>query len=225
MQTLTIANIPQKIFNFFSKTAEDLAKESRFKIRRSKLTPTAFIKALVATCFSQQFTMELFCSSLMKEKVKITKQALFERCNTKRTADFLISLVSSSLKLFQTEKLSHSSSLDQFTAVHIIGSSSISLHRALSTLFKGSGGAASMAALKIQLMYDYLSGQIKDLALTSGCDNDQGFNDFMESIQQGALYLMDLGYFKLTSFKKIIDGNAFLSVDFLQEQRFLIRKG
>jgi hypothetical protein len=134
MQTITIANIPEKIFSFFTKEAEDLAKKSRFKIRESKLTPAAFIKALVSTCFSRQFTMELFCSSLIKEKVKITKQSLFERCNTERTATFMSSLISSGLKLFQNEKLSHSSILDQFTAVHLIDSSTVSLHKSLSGL-------------------------------------------------------------------------------------------
>lgn len=225
MQPLTISNIPKKIFSFCTQQAEDIAKETRFKIRESKLTPTAFIKALISTCFSQQFTLELFSSSLIKEKIKITKQSLFERCHTERTANFLSSLVSSSLKFFQTKKLTNSRTLDQFKGVYLIDSSSISLHKALSTLFKGSGGSASAAALKIQLMYDYLSGQIKDLALTSGCDNDQGFSNFMNSIHEGALYLMDLGYFKLTSFKKIIDGNAFFISRFLTGTKLLNKEG
>lgn len=96
-----------------------------------------------------------------------------------------------------------------FTSLNIIDSSNVSLHSTLNQLFKGSGGAASNAALKIQLMFDYLRGQIKELTLTSGCDNDQGFDNYFSSIQTGALYLMDLGYFKLNSFKKIINGKAF----------------
>ncbi|WP_158618490.1 hypothetical protein [Legionella sp. km535] len=83
------------------------------------------------------------------------------------------------------------------------------MHSALEKLFKGSGGAASSAALKIQLMFDYLEGQIKELTLTSGCDNDQSFDYYFNSIQEGALYLIDLGYFKLSSFSKIIEGHAF----------------
>lgn len=224
MQHITIANIPKKIFNFFTKEAERLAKESRFKIRKSKITPQAFIKALVNACFSQEFTLEIFAFLLMKQKVTIRKQSLFERFN-ERTATYLSCLISLSLKYFQTEKLSHHSSLEQFSAVHIIDSSSISLHKALSLLFKGSGGAASSAALKIQLMYDYLSGQVKDLALTSGCDNDQGFNNFMDSIQKNALYLMDLGYFKLASFRKIIDGNAFFISRFLTGTSLFNKEG
>lgn len=58
-------------------------------------------------------------------------------------------------------------------------------------------------------MFDYIEGQIKELTLTSGCDNDQGFDNYFNTIQKEALYLMDLGYFKLNSFKKIIEGKAF----------------
>jgi hypothetical protein len=204
----TIPNIPKKIFKFFTQTAEELGKETRFKKRQSKLTPKAFITALIHTCFSRQFELELFRSALKKQNVHVKKQSLFERFN-ERTVVFLTSLASEALKYFKVERLPQLGLLEQFTAVNIIDSSSISLNSALSKLFKGSGGAASNAAVKIQTKFDYLNGQIKELALTSGCDNDQSFDSFLNSIEKGALYLMDLGYFKLVSFRKIIDGGAF----------------
>lgn len=204
----TISNIPQKIFHFFTQTAEVLAKESQFKQRHSKLTPTAFTKALIKSCLSQQFGLEIFRCALKEQNVIISKQALFERFN-ERTVKFMRSLATEGLKKFKTERLPHLSIFEQFTALNIIDSSTCSLNSALSPLFKGSGGSASGAAIKIQVMFDYLNGQIKDLALTSGCDNDQGFGAFLNSIQKGALYLMDLGYFKLSSFQKIINGEAF----------------
>lgn len=204
----TISNIPRKIFNFFTLEAERLGKESAYKKRRSKLTPSAFIKALLTTCLSEHFTLELLCSALKEQKIIIRKQSLYERFN-ERTVEFLKTLASSFLKYVQLEKLAQLNGLEGFTGLNIIDSSSVSLHGSLSNLFKGSGGAASSAALKIQLMFDYLAGQIKELTLTSGCDNDQSFDHYFSSIQEGALYLIDLGYFKLNSFKKIIEGQAF----------------
>ncbi|HIC7358605.1 TPA: IS4 family transposase [Legionella pneumophila] len=138
----------------------------------------------------------------------MTKQSLHERFN-ERTVLFLKALSTTFPSYFQSEKLPHLPGLEAFTALNIIDSSSVSLHSTLSKLFKGSGGAASSAALKIQLMFDYLMGQIKELTLTPGCDNDQSFDYYFNSIQKGALYLIDLGYFKLDSFKKITDGQAF----------------
>lgn len=208
MQFDNISKIPRKIFNFLCQKSEELGKETKYKQRHSKLTPTAFIKALIATSFSPYFDLEIFCSSLKEQGIRVQKQSVHERFNH-RTEAFLKALSSSFLNYFQTEKLPMLHGLEVFTGLNIIDSSSVSLHGALSHLFKGSGGAASNAALKIQLMFDYIEGQIKELTLTPGCNNDQGFDNYFNTVQKGALYLMDLGYFKLNSFKKITEGNAF----------------
>lgn len=208
MQLGTISNIPRNIFNFFTKEAKRLGEETGFKRRRSKITPSTFLKALVSSCTSEHFSLEVFCDFLKEQGIKVSKQSLHERLNV-RTEVFLKELSSSFLNYFQTEKLPELKGLEQFSSLNIIDSSTVSLHSALKELFKGSGGAASNAALKVQMMFDYLSGQVKALTLTSGCANDQGFDNYFNFIEAGGLYLMDLGYFKLTSFKKIIDGQAF----------------
>lgn len=203
-----IPNIPQKIFNFLYDTSEQLGKETKYKQRHSKLTPSSFIRALISTSCSPFFDLETFCGFLKEQGIKIRKQSLHERFN-KHTEAFLKAMSTSFLNHFQTEKLPMLNGLEVFSGLKIIDSSSLSLHSALNNLFKGCGGAASSAALKIQLQFDYLQGQINELTLTSGRDNDQGFDKFFNEIQKGALYLMDLGYFKLGSFKKIIEGDAF----------------
>lgn len=169
------------------------------------------------------FDLELLGSVLKKQGILITKQSLHERFN-ERTVLFLKALSTTFPSYFQSEKLPHLPGLEAFTALNIIDSSSVSLHSTLSKLFKGSGGAASSAALKIQLMFDYLMGQIKELTLTPGCDNDQSFDYYFNSIQKGALYLIDLGYFKLDSFKKITDGQAFLSAAYSPEPNYLQKR-
>lgn len=204
----TLSNIPKKILYFFNQEAERIACTTKYKQRKSKVTPSAFIMSLIATCLSQSFSIDIFRSFLYGRGIKMSKQALFERFN-ERTELFVKELSSFFLNQFKNERLPELDGLESFTALNLIDSSGVSLHSSLSKLFKGSGGAASNAALKVQLMFDYLSGQIKELTLTSGCDNDQGFDYYFNSIQKGALYLMDLGYFKLLSFKKIIDGEAF----------------
>ncbi len=203
-----ISNIPRKIFNFLYQTSEQLGKETKYKQRHSKLTPSGFIRALISTSFSPFFDLETFCDFLKEQGIKIRKQSVHERFN-KHTEAFLKAMSTSFLNYFQTEKLPMLNDLEVFSGLKIIDSSCISLHSALNNLFKGCGGAVSSAALKIQVQFDYLQGQINELTLTSGCDNDQGFDNYFNEIQKGALYLMDLGYFKLSSFKKIIEGDAF----------------
>lgn len=77
----TISNLPRKIFNFFTRETERLGKESKYLRRRSKLTPIAFTKALLSTCFSEHFNLELFCNALKDQKITITKQSVQERFN------------------------------------------------------------------------------------------------------------------------------------------------
>lgn len=224
MQLTKLSNISQKIFNFLNKETKKRAKEVGFTKRQSKLTPTAFLQALLATCFSQQFSLEVFCSFLKEQGVQITKQGLHERFND-CTELLLKELASLCLKQFKTEKLPHINIHNEFSSINIVDSSTVSLHTALNILFKGCGGSASNAALKIQLMFDYLEGQIKALTLTSGSDNDQGFDNYFREIQKGALYLMDLGYFKLSSFKKISDGTAFFVSRLLTGTKLLALDG
>ena len=146
MQLDTISNIPRKIFNFLYQTSEQLGKETKYKQRRSKLTSTAFIKALIASSFSPFFDLELFSSALKDQGITVSKQSIHERFN-EHTVLFLKALSSSFLSHFRTEKLPMLDGLEVFTGLNIIDSSSVSLHGALSHLFKGSGGVASNAAL------------------------------------------------------------------------------
>ncbi|OGV26575.1 MAG: hypothetical protein A3F18_06270 [Legionellales bacterium RIFCSPHIGHO2_12_FULL_37_14] len=88
MQLDTISNIPRKIFNFFTLESERLGKETGYKKRRSKLIPSAFIKALLTTCLTGHFGLELFCSALKEQGINISKQSLHERFNNS-TIEFL----------------------------------------------------------------------------------------------------------------------------------------
>lgn len=70
--------------------------------------------------------------------------------------------------------------------------------------------SAPTAGLKLQVIMDYLSG-INKLWITGATKNDQGFDHF-SCIKPGGLYLQDLGYFALESFKKIqSEGGYFIS--------------
>ncbi len=93
MQLDNISKIPHKIFKFLCQKSEDLGKETRYKQRRSKLTPTAFIKALIATSFLPYFDLGIFCSSLKEQGIGVKKQSVHERFN-QRTEAFLKALSS-----------------------------------------------------------------------------------------------------------------------------------
>lgn len=208
MQAITLSNIHQKISHFFEEDISKIGKETGFNQRESKLNSLSFIKVLLSTCLQPKFSLELFASLLKEQGINITKQGVHERFNA-RTVNFLANLCSSALTKLSLPGNHCIEQLKSFTSLNLIDSSTLSLPASLKDSFKGCGGAASAAALKIQMMYDHLEGQIKALTLTQGCENDQGFDRYLNTIEENALYLMDLGYFKLASFQKIITGKGF----------------
>lgn len=106
MQLDNISKIPYKIFNFLCQKSEDLGKETKFKQRCSKLTPTAFIKALIATSICL-FDLDIFCSSLKEQGINVRKQSVHERFN-QRTEAFLKGM-STLFKLFSKRKATYGS--------------------------------------------------------------------------------------------------------------------
>jgi hypothetical protein len=222
---LTVPKFHEVIFNFFEKHVPQQEKQSQFVQRNSKLNALAFVKAMVSTCLSEsRITLQGICGLLSQHKVEIKKQSLFERMNERGVA-FFKGLFSVSLKEFAPKCSNFSEILSSFSHVYIIDSSTISLPATLKERFKGCGGNASEAAAKVQVLYDYLEGQIKALTLTPGYQNDQGFECYFTQIKAKALYLMDLGYFKLATFQKIIAGRAYFVSRYFMGAKLLTLDG
>jgi hypothetical protein len=104
--------------------------------------------------------------------------------------------------------------LRAFPAVHVVDATEIRLHASLSDLFKGS---RSPASLKVQLAYEYHTGQIEALALTSGCQPDQTCVLPQQVSQAGELVLFDLGYFDQRRFALLDECESFF-ISRLQSQ-------
>jgi hypothetical protein len=96
-----------------------------------------------------------------------------------------------------------------FTAVHIADSTGFELPAALKERFRGSGGGASTAGAKIQLVWEYLSHSFAHLALVAGTLPDNKYSDTgIKFAQPGALFLFDLGYFQVSALALIAQAEA-----------------
>jgi hypothetical protein len=205
----------EQIFDFFQEEVLRKGEESAFVKRKSKLNPLVFFKAVLAACLSDaKITLESICGFLKAQGINISRQGLHQRM-TGEAVSLFQTLFSLSLTQFNYQTLNFSELVRSFSQVNIIDSSTVSLPNSLQGIYKGCGGSASKAAVKLQVLYNYTEGQIKELTLTQGCENDQGFDHYFTYIKAGALYLMDLGYFKLASFQKIIEGQAYFINRFL----------
>jgi hypothetical protein len=155
---------------------------------------------------------------IKQRKVKITKQGLHQRFNSE-AIELMKTLFEESLQQFKTEKREVIALLKIFSSVIILDSSSISLPANLKNIYEGFGGGASEAGLKIQMLLDYVNGQIKDVALKGARKNDQSFKDHLNKIEKGTLYLQDLGYFNTESFDKIIKADAYFVSRYLSQTK------
>lgn len=207
----TISNMAEVVLDFFGKKAQQISEDSGFAQRKSKLTGKKFASALVLGFLNNpKASLEDICQLLKKGNLKISKQGLHERFNNK-SVHFMEQLFQESIYRFKDKSVNLIELLKPFQSINILDSSGFKLPETLKEEFKGNGGSSSKAGLKLQVMLDYLNG-IDKLWVTAATKNDQGFQAHLSCIKKGSLYLQDLGYFVLDSFKKIqSEGGYFIS--------------
>ena len=86
----------------------------------------------------------------------------------------------------------------------------IALLEKLQNIYPGFGGDASNASCKLQVVYDFLNGQINTVKLTDGTTNDTLYSfDLLSMLSKGTLLLTDLGYFSTKFFYAIQELGAY----------------
>lgn len=225
MQGQNVAIICKSFFSFFNNSAVKLGKATKFVKRKSKLTAKLFAEALVFGCLSHpNMTLEDMRLLLKKRNVSISKQGLHQRF-TEEGVEFIQGLYKEALEQFSIARQPTLEFLKPFSGVFLLDSSGVSLPSSLKSSYEGFGGAASEAGLKIQMLFDYANAQIKETALTGAKQNDQSFKGHLDNIEKGALYLQDLGYFNIASFKSIQDAEAFFVSRYLQQTKVFSEDG
>lgn len=93
--------------------------------------------------------------------------------------------------------------LAKFTQVLVGDSTTIGLTDALANEFPGCGGSngGGRAAVKFQVIWDYLSGGLQRMACEAGKQNDSTSAVMHGTPPAGSLSLFDLGYFSLERFQ------------------------
>jgi hypothetical protein len=166
--------------------------------RTSKLTGSLFLKTFVFGLLDNA-TASLndlveFCHEHFG--LVLSYQGLDERIH-QWTLDFMKQMFRLALGVFwQTVRLPVPI-LSQFSTVNISDSTGISLPEAVADEFPGSGGDASAAGVKLQLVIEFLTGRFKAITLTDGITPDQKATAHLDLAEPGSLNLFDLGYFVL----------------------------
>lgn len=198
--------------------ANVLAKKCKFVQRStSRLQGYEFARAMmIPNAFLEAETLNSLAVRMRKtnKMCNLSASALAQRLNSQTAQAFMKTCFEKVLKETIKQDFNCITDLpsisELFNRVLIEDSTRAELHEGLSAYFKGSGGVASKASVKIDFVFDYLSEQAVDVDFCSGNKPDQSLSDRILSIlEKGDLLLRDLGYFFIKSLKKIEEKGAY----------------
>lgn len=178
--------IDKKISEFIEKEKiEKIARETKLVMRKSTISGfdllITFTAGLLNSPESTLSKLSLFLKSLSQKS--FSYQALDKRI-TMKLVDFLRIIFEEIIKRGSDTNIKKSDFLKRFSNIFIIDSTNFDLHKDLSDDYKGSGGSASSASMRIQAIYEYFSGKFK-------------------------IKLGDLGYYSIDTFKMIDEADMY----------------
>ena len=140
-----------------------------------------------------------YCADL---GVEISAQGFDQRINRHSVA-FCQAMLSQAMTHFKNSLALPLPILQQFSAVNLADSTTLSLPDHMMAEYPGCGGDGPSASLKVQLIFEFLYGNLEQIVLRPGNEPDQKFADPLEWVQPGSLNLRDLGYFSLEQLQTI----------------------
>jgi hypothetical protein len=204
----------EKLTEFFSPDQiEARARRTKFVQRASKITGKLFLALVTLGRWSTAKTTvpQLAAKAAQLEvPVDITPEALQPRM-TARAVAFLQDLLQTAFARLHTgDTICEEGIFAPFPRVHIADSTGFGLPESLAKEFPGAGGSGSKAGAKIQLVWEYKSHTFAHFALIPWNVPDSTYVDTgVAFARAGALFLFDLGYFKLTAFATIVAAQAY----------------
>lgn len=205
---LSILKITQKLSDFFS-VADVVARQTKLVQRKSRFSGSVFFKSII---FGFLENPAASLTSLAQQSfslgVKISPQGIHDRIN-QYSVDFMRAMFLRGFEQFKNELSLPLPILQQFSAIYLIDSTFKQLPASMAARFPGSGGKASSASLKVQLVFEFLQGNFAQFAIEAGRAADQAYTKYLDIVQAVSLVIADLGYFRLDSLKAIAEKKAF----------------
>lgn len=200
-----------RITEFFSREKIDaLAKELDFVKRVRNINGSDFIELLIFSKFdNSKLSLEELAENYLENTGKeITKQGIDLRFTTE-AVKFIKKLVEKALEEINVQSECYDF-LNSFGQVRIKDSTSFQLPKDMADTYKGSGGASSKAAIRIQFEYDLKTGKILELELHPFIKQDQTNSiETLDKINALDLIIRDLGYTNIETIRGIKTRNAY----------------
>ena len=198
---------------FAAEHIEAAARRTGFVPRASKITGKIFLALVTFGVWSDAtttFAQLAAKATQLDEPVAVSPEAIYQRMH-KRAHAFLQEMIQQArAKTHAIDKVCDEAFCAAFTKVYLADSTGFALPDSLKDTFPGSGGSAAQAGAKIQAVWDYKNSRFDHFALTPWNIPDQKYVDHVVALaQKGALFLFDLGYFKLKAFATLATAGAY----------------
>src|SRR3954453_18469774 len=195
--TISVAELHATLHDLFNETAERLAKDTGFCLRKRQLTGSVCAKTLVFFSLKQSAPSLQDFADFASEHldVHVSHNAFEQRFNDK-APDFFASVFADALHRCFTARADLLPLLRRFHGVYRRDPSVIRLPAALAQLFpgrKGKGGKPA-AALKLVLEMEVCTGQFTEAEVIAGLDNEKPSPVAAKPLPAGSLLLEDMGF-------------------------------
>jgi hypothetical protein len=193
----TIPQVAQALQSVLTETARVQGQVSGFVQRAGKLDGASWTQTLVWGWLAQpDATLDELAQTAALLGVAITPQGLAERFSAAAAACVRGVLEAGLQQLIGADPAALPL-LQRFSGLYLQDSTQLALPAELAQVWRGNGGKDSGAALKLQVQWEWLTGQWLHVSLHDGRAGDGAAPAQVAPLPPGALRLADLGYFNL----------------------------
>ena len=214
------------VATFLPKPFQDLARQTGWSKRQSKIDPFEFLISLV---FGQLSALrQTLVAQAQSFEEPVTRQAVHQRY-TPRAVAYVQAAFAHTLVQTLDWSPDRPQALElqrHFTAVYLLDSTSFDTSEALQEIFPSCGGAGSAANIKVLLRYELLAGQLEPLKVLEGKRSDQGQAlDLAQRLKEGELQINNKGFFDAKAWQASQQAGAYLLMPLPHSVTLWIPKG
>jgi hypothetical protein len=206
-----IRTLGHQLQTLLGSSIDRIGRETGVIQRQRKFSGMTLLKTLVFTLLkSPAADTDEYAFTAAKLGVIVTPEAIQKRFSP-RLVTFLRRVLKQTIAGIVASSPVDVELLRRFTSVRVGDSTSITLPDEFAAEFPGCGGTANYgkAALKIQVLWDLLTGELVTLDLEPGRRSDAKSVLLQGKVPAGSLSIFDLGYFCVERFAELVGMNAF----------------
>lgn len=193
-----IPEVGQKMRAMLNKVAQKCAQETKLVQRQGgKVNGTNLSQTLVFGWWQNpDATLEQLCQTGMSVGLSITPQGLDQRFN-RQASELLKRVLQEVVAQKVVGEQTNIGLFERFSHVYIQDSSMVTLATELQEIWQGNGGKGTASTVKLETRLELKQGQLDGPHLVNGRVNDNKAGQQHAPVEQNALHLKDLGYWKL----------------------------